>query len=257
MFELVKWYMDVVAEDGRAVFAYSAKLRWGAARVSVGSYCHRNIAGVLREESTFRPGREPAFEGGRLAWSCPRIALSGEWHAGAAPIERTLLSSERGTIDWHCLLPRARADVRVGDESLTGFGYAERLRITLPPAELPFRRLSWGRHLSSEHALVWIDWHNGPATRWIFLDGAEQPHAHLTPLGIDSLTDNRSFRFGSPAELIHRPAVTSIARLAPRLAHRIAGPLATLREHKQVARSQLLRGDRILDHGWSLYEELA
>ena len=110
MFELVKWYMDVVAEDGRAVFAYSAKLRWGAARVSVGSYCHRNIAGVLREESTFRPGREPAFEGGRLA---------------------------------------------------------------------------------------------------------------------------------------------------PRLAHRIAGPLATLREHKQVASSQLLRGDRVLDHGWSLYEELA
>ena len=37
MFELVKWYMDVVAEDGRAVFAYSAKLRWGAARVQVAS----------------------------------------------------------------------------------------------------------------------------------------------------------------------------------------------------------------------------
>ena len=56
MFELVKWYMDVVAEDGSAVVAYSAKRRWGAARVSVGSYCHRNIAGVLRGDRVLDHG---------------------------------------------------------------------------------------------------------------------------------------------------------------------------------------------------------
>jgi hypothetical protein len=145
----------------------------------------------------------------------------------------------------------------VGDVALAGFGYVERLRITLPAAELPFRRLSWGRHLSAAHALVWIDWHDRAANRWIFLDGVDQPRARLTPEGVDDLEGGRSLRRGAPAELIGRPAVASIARLAPRLAHRVVGPLATLREHKQVAASQLLEGTRVLDDGWSLYEELA
>jgi hypothetical protein len=257
MFELVKWYMDVVAEDGSALFAYAGRLRWGAARLSVASLCHRDTAGLVREDSTFRPGRSPAFDGGRLTWSCKRIALEGEWVADSAPIERTLFDDERGAIEWHCLLPRARAAVRVGDVALAGFGYVERLRITLPAAELPFRRLSWGRHLSERHALVWIDWHDRAANRWTFLDGVDQPRARLTAQGIDDLEGGRSLRRGAPVELIARSAVASIARLAPRLAHRVVGPLATLREHKQVAASHLLEGTRALDDGWSLYEELA
>jgi hypothetical protein len=257
MFELVKWYMDVVAEDGTALFAYAAKVRWGAVRMSAASFCHRDAAGVVHEESTLRPGGTPTSEGERIAWSCGRIGIEGEWVADAEPIERTLFSDARGVIEWHCLMPRARAGVRVGDAALHGMGYAERLRVTLPPAEFPFRRLSWGRHLSRAHALVWIDWHDRDADRWIFLDGVEQPHARLSPQGIDGLDGGRSLRRGAPVELVDRPAMSSIARLAPRLAQRVAGPLATLREHKRVAASQLLRGDRVLDAGWSLYEELA
>ena len=256
MFELIKWYMDVVSEDGSALFAYSARVRWGAARLSVGSVCHLSACGRVSEERTLRPGRSPVFEDGRLAWSCGHIGLSGTWVATAAPIERTLIDDYRGAIEWQCLAPRACARVRVGDVELHGFGYVERLRITLPLAELPFQRLSWGRHLSSEHALVWIDWHDGPANRWIFLDGVKQANARLTPHFIDGLDGGRSLRRGASFDLIERPAVASVARLAPRLVHRVAGPLATMREHKQVAESRLFEGTHALDDGWSLYEEL-
>jgi hypothetical protein len=257
MFELVKWYLDVVAEDGSALFAYSARLRWGSVRLSLASYCHRDAGGCVREAHTLRPGDAPLLDDWRLSWSCPRIAIAGEWIADATPIERTLVSDARGAIEWHCLMPRARSAVRAGAATVHGMGYAERLRITLPPAELPFRRLSWGRHLSDEHALVWIDWHDRLADRWIFLDGVQQPQARVTPRGIDGLDGGRSLRFGASVDLIDRPAVASVARLAPRLAQRVAGPLATLREHKQVATSNLREGNRVLDHGWSLYEELA
>jgi hypothetical protein len=257
MFEVIKWYMDVVSEDGSALFAYSARVRWGAARVSVGALCHLTACGRVNEERTLRPGRSPAFDNGKLAWSCGHMGLSGTWVATAAPIERTLIADDRGAIEWQCFAPRARAQVRVGDVALRGLGYVERLRITLPPAELPFQRLSWGRHLSSTHSLVWIDWHDGPANRWVFLDGVKQANARLTPHFIDGLDGGRSLRRGASFDLIERPAVASVARLAPRLAHRVAGPLATMREHKRVAESRLFEGTHALDHGWSLYEELA
>src|ERR1035437_8108010 len=257
IFELVKWYMDVVADDGSALFAYSARVRWGAVRVSVGSLCHLSAAGVVSEEHTLRPGRSPQFEDGRLAWSCGHLGLSGEGVATSAPIQCTLFDDERGAIEWHCLAPRASAKVRVGDVALRGHGYVERLRITRPPAELPFQRLSWGRHLSEQHALVWIDWHDDAANRWIFLDGVEQVHARLTPHRIDGLDGGRSLRRGDSFDVIERPALSSIARFAPQLAHRVAGPLATMREHKRVASSRLFQGIRVVDDGWSLYEELA
>src|ERR1019366_9362358 len=244
IFELVKWYMDVVAEDGSALFAYSARVRWGAVRVSVASVCRMSAGGTVCDESTVRPGRSPAFEGGRLAWASKGIGLSGEWITNSAPIERTLFEDERGAIEWHCLAPRARARVSVGDVALHGLGYVERLRITLPPTELPFQRLSWGRHLSAEHALVWIDWHDDAVRRWIFLDGVQQVSARLAPHGIDGLDGGRSLRWGASIDLIDRPAVASIVRLAPRLAHRVVGPLATMREHKQVAQSRLFEGTR-------------
>jgi hypothetical protein len=77
MFELVKWYMDVVAEDGSALFAYSARVRWGAVRVSVASLCQRSAAGVVREASTLRPGRSPVLGAGRLVWKCAPIGVQG------------------------------------------------------------------------------------------------------------------------------------------------------------------------------------
>jgi hypothetical protein len=249
--------MDVVAEDGSALFAYSARVRWGAVRVSVASVCHLTAGGVVSDERTLRPGRAPVFEDKRLAWSCAGLGLSGKWIADSAPIERTLFDDERGAIEWHCLAPRARARVLFGDVPLRGFGYVERLRITLPPAELPFQRLSWGRHLSGEHAVVWIDWHDGGAHRWFFVDGVPQANAQLTPLGIVGLDGGRSLKCGVKFDMIERPAAATIARLAPRLAHRLVGPLATMREHKVVASSRLFEGTKAVDDGWSLYEELA
>ena len=35
MFTLTKWYLDLVTDDGLAVVAYSARLRWGL--ISTGS----------------------------------------------------------------------------------------------------------------------------------------------------------------------------------------------------------------------------
>ena len=57
---------------------------------------------------------------------------------------------------------------------LRGLGYAEHLSMTIPPWRLPIDTLRWGRFLSPERSVVWIDWQKeGDGRTWIFVDGTE------------------------------------------------------------------------------------
>ena len=70
-------------------------------------------------------------------------------------------------VDWHCVLPRGP----VSAGAFNGLGYAEHLRLTIPPWRLPIRTLRWGRFLSPRNSLVWIDWQGGFTSRTLFLNG--------------------------------------------------------------------------------------
>lgn len=219
MFLLVKWYLDLVTDDGTALWAYSARLRWGALRLSYASVC-RSVPGArLDEAATIR---------GVVA---PRL-------------------------DWLCQMPRARATVRWGDSTYVGLGYVESLRLTIPPGRPPFRTLRWGRHLSDRHALVWIEWEGGDPQRWVWLDGSEQRDARLTADGIAALDRGCELRLGSSRDLCDRPVVGSLARFLPAVARRAAGPLGSMREHKQLSRSSLLAPGQAPDLGWAIHEEV-
>jgi hypothetical protein len=45
-----------------------------------------------------------------------------------------------------------------------------------------------------------------------------------------------------------------VADVLPALARRVAGPLAGMREHKEVARSSIVTAGRALDDGWTVRE---
>lgn len=172
-FELSKWYLDAVSESGEVFIGYRANLRWRRLAIS---YASALTAGAreARTRSAVRPGKEPDFFEGALAWAEPKLAVAAAWRAAARPISRTLYESPEGAVQWHCRPPSARAEVACDGVVLRGFGYAEHLSMTLPPWRLPIDTLRWGRFLSPEHSVVWIDWEkNGDDRTWIFLDGVE------------------------------------------------------------------------------------
>jgi hypothetical protein len=207
------------------------------------------------ERTSLGEAASPEFANGRLSWTSATLGLHGEWRALDAPIALTLLASRAGNIEWLCAVPCARAAVVTPGARYEGLGYAERLRLTLPPWALPFRTLRWGRHASDRHALVWIEWDGEQPMRAAWLDGEPQPSARVVASGVAGLTNQRELRWHGGRDLSRRPVDATVARAAPALAARVAGRLATMQEHKQLSPSSLIDAGGVpIDRGWAIHE---
>jgi hypothetical protein len=256
MFQLTKWYLDLVTNSGDVLVGYSVECRLGAAGFRYASLLHAPLDAAAAERTTLRGARAPALDGNRLRWHVPRLRLDGAWEEVGRPLQQTLLDGPQGRIDWHCHFPRARVTARFEDSILAGMGYAEQLRVTCPPWELPFRSLRWGRHLSDEHEVVWIEWGQGFDRRWIWLDGREEPGAQLETRGISGLSGGHTLQFEDRRVVRDRRVLETVGRMLPGLLQERLGPLAGMRERKWLTRSALRRQDTILDRGWTLHEEV-
>ncbi len=256
MFTLAKWYLDVVSESGDAFIGYAARVRTGPISVDYGATLLAPAQGPAREASVVRRVDFPRLDGGILDWDCRSLDVRGQWVRESPPIQRTLARWSTGAIRWSCLLPRSRATVRCGGQVLTGWGYAERLCLTVTPWSLPFHSLRWGRHVSDRHGAVWIDWDGADRRCWAWIDGA--------PITIDRFDDTGAPRLelGSSLELTNtrtlrdRSVLGSLADTLPGPMLRLAGPLGRMREHKRLARSSLHCDDGPIDRGWTIYEEV-
>lgn len=256
MFALTKWYLDLVTDDGLALVAYSARLRWGPLRLGYSALLRSAPGQAPLDTASIRRSEVPHLDLDLIAWRSIPLGLVGSWHREAAPIDATLLETADGEIRWNCRMPRARARVTCGTETWLGRGYAETLRLTIVPNRLPFRILRWGRHLSDRHAVVWIEWEGDSCRRWVWLDGVEQPGARLTPTGLD-LGDGRTVRFAESRDLRNRPVGAGLSPVAPPVRRRLVGSLGGMREHKLLSRSTLISADGgPMDAGWAIHEEV-
>ncbi len=93
-----------------------------------------------------------------------------------------LLETAEGSITWDCRLPCAEARIELEAAGrLSGLGYAEQLTSSVKPWRLPFDELRWGRFLSPEHAVTWIEWGGEEPRRWVFHNGLEISDATIGP----------------------------------------------------------------------------
>jgi hypothetical protein len=168
--ELVKWYLDVTTPDGRCAILYAARLRLLGRALALHGATWLD-GGRVRTRWSVLPARSPRRDGGRLHFRSAPLRVSAEVEPIDAPHAARLLQGPAGLVDWECHVPRGRARIRVGDVLFEGPGYAERLRITVPPGDLPIRALRWGRLLSATGGLVWIAWEGPAPIRLALRDG--------------------------------------------------------------------------------------
>ena len=254
MFLLDKWYLDLVTTRGDVVIAYAARLRWGAVRAAFASILVSECDGPRFERKAVRGVESPQRDRDDITWNSRVLHAHGRWCRGAAPLRRTLASTPKGSIRWTCLMPRAMATVQVGDATYTGLGYVERLRLTLPPGELPFRVLRWGRHISDRHALIWIDWCDAEHHQWVWLDGSEQLDTLVTEAGATGLAGGAELCMEEARAIVSADVVGRLSDVLPAVARRLAGPIGRMREHKEVGRSSIRSAGHALDHGWTVRE---
>jgi len=169
-FSLTKWYLDVVGERQDVYIGYWLALAWHNLRLQGHHQLLRTAHDGVSSHGGLGVLPPPDVEGdGRVRWQSD--GATGLWTAAADSIGATLFQSELGEIRWQCLMPKARSEVHLSDRSIHGWGYVERIDMTVPVWSLPFERLYWGRCHTANHYLVWIQtsgassqslaWHNG------------------------------------------------------------------------------------------------
>lgn len=249
-----KWYLDLVSHDGTAVASYVIGVRWQTLDLRYAACLVSTPSAPPVERHTFSALPWPTFADGHLTWTAESLGVRGQWRALDAPIARRLLSVPAGAIEWSCLVPRGDATIVTAAGTFEGLGYAERLQLTLPPWAMPFRLLRWGRHLSDRHALVWIEWDGDPSMHAVWLDGEPQNSARVDASGVVGLDGQRALHW-RPGRDLTRRAVAGVVARAPSLAARVAGRLASMREHKQLSPSSIVDANgRALDRGWTVHE---
>jgi hypothetical protein len=251
-FLLSKWYLDCVTDEGSAFIGYAASLSWRGLSLNYSSLLlHRSSEGATTK-TALQGFSAPEVTGTLVRWSSPRLGVAGTWEADARAFRRRLFESAEGGIEWECLQPRARAEVSVGGLRLEGLGYAERLKVTLPPWRLPFEELRWGRFLSDVDALVWVNWRGAHALDLVLHNGVCVRGA---PLADHELSAGRARLALGESALLREGSLGETALSGVPGARRFF-PLRILRtrECKWLSRGVLTKPDAEESAGWAIHE---
>ncbi len=169
-FQLRKWYLDCVTDNGDAAIAYFADTSWHGVRLVYSSLL-TSQARKLTQRTAIGGRPSIATEADSMEVRIPRLKVEGQWLRRAPTFEKTVFHSKEGTVHWQCLQPKSEARVQIGADRIEGLGYAECLTLTIPPWKLPLQTLRWGRFVSRGESLVWIDWAGPYSMRLVLRDG--------------------------------------------------------------------------------------
>lgn len=252
-FLLAKWYLDCVSENGDVAIVYVAHLRWNKLSVHYASLLTaRN--GHVAFVSSLRKCLLPQPERDTTTLSLPHLGIEGTWQGLRTPVQRSVFCSQEGSVNWHCHQPMSQVDLLLpGATRIAGVGYAECLTLSVLPWKLPLEELHWGRFLSGQHAIVWIDW-RGPH-KWctVIHNGEEREVASLTESGMRfaetgtvlDLDRGLVLRGGKLGQTVFA-GVSRLSRLLPR-------NFLSVEEHKWRSRA-VLRTGNVTAPGWAIHE---
>jgi len=252
-FLLSKWYLDCVADDGELFIAYVASLKWQGVSINYSSTLHRQADGQTETNTSLREASVPHQAGAFVEWRSAHLNVGGTWRARAEPVQRVLLETETGSLEWNCLQPCAAAEIRIGNEpQLSGLGYVEHLTLSIPPWNLPIEELRWGRFLSPTDVLVWIDWRGAKPLQLVFHNGNQIEGASISDDGLAG----GEFVLNLEEKVIVRegPLVKTALSMIPGVGRIF--PLRVLRTHecKSLSRGTLKTTAGGVASGWTIHE---
>lgn len=245
--------MDCVSDNGDVFIGYMATLHWRKIALSYSSILLHPRNGVTRTATSLRTGATPVVSTSATRWTSRALGVEGTWQAVDRPVQRTLVETEAGSIDWRCEHPRAHAEIVLADGNrITGPGYVEHLAMSLPPQRLPIDELRWGRFLSDTDSMVWIDWRGPRPMSLVVHNGVALDAPVVTDSGVVSAT-------GTPVLTLHDHQVlregallkTALASV-PGIDRLFPARLRQTYECKWCSRGTLHTGDPA--NGWAIHE---
>ena len=174
---------------------------------------------------------------------------TASWVRRDAELRATVFQSDEGSVDWRCAIPKGDASMN----GVRGLGYVERLRMTIAPWKLPIRTLRWGRYLTPNTTLIWIDWQGPFTTRIVFFNGGRVGAGPLDDGGL--LLDNGVRISFDRATVVRQGTLGSTVFAAVPGLHRIApARMFRVEECKWKSRARLQAPEGPAEEGWCIHE---
>ncbi len=191
-----------------------------------------------------------------INWSSPALKVDGHWVALAPAIERDFMKTQGGVLEWRCLQPHARVSIQMDrNHHLEGLGYVERMDLSIPPWKLPINKLRWGRFLSEQDTLVWIDWDGDDGSRvHLFFNGTEIRDCFIDDTGI-SFDHGRAALVLSDRSVLREGALVSTAlSMIPGINKLFSKKILQTYECKWLSKGRLTVDNAPPREGWAIHE---
>ncbi len=230
-------------------------MRWGLLAVPYAAALFEPGDERARERYSIRGCAAPSVQDDGLRWNCGRLGLRAAWTAAGIPaIQQVLLETTEGSVTWRCHLPRAHARIDLaGTGQLSGLGYVEQLTLSVKPWRLPLEELRWGRFLSTEDAVTWIEWRGREPRQWVFHNGAELRGASIGTERVELPGDGGIIELRDAVVLREGRLASTALRAIPGASLWLPAGIRNAHESKYLARGTLTTSTRS-SSGWAVHE---
>jgi len=257
-FYLNKWFLDFVSESGETLIFYAAELTWKKFKVPYTSWLHYNKSSGIKQGARFRNLNFPEINETSINWKDKKFEISGKWEALSVPLNAKLFDSDEGFLDWNCLQPIANVEIEFKGKIYKGYGYVENLKLTVAPWKIPMQELRWGRFLSTEFQIVWIEIKDVSKQQWLWINGERIDNVVIDDnyLAISSknirLEMDRAVVLESGKKIME--VVKDIINFIPGFNKAMPIKFLTADENKWLSHGKLFQNNELVADGWAIHE---
>jgi hypothetical protein len=252
-FQLKKSYLDLTDKEGNCFIVYQAEIRSFLLKLTYSGLISCGSGTTASELSSIRRNHV-LTEGRTIALSNNGLNLAGRWGPSLCN-KRAFAWYEPGTgrLEWSCHHPKAATMIRLNGKSFRGYGYAETITMNFKPSRLPLSELRWGRFLSRDNVVIWIEWKGRQPLNLVFHNECEHHDAMISENGLSFGNNEFRLRFTDPVS-VRSGKLESVVRHIPVLRLLFRKSILNSVEKKFKSPTILEKNNMVLDSGWSLYE---
>lgn len=257
-FRLEKWFLDCVTEDGNCFIIYATELIWSRWHITFSSLLNYHISNGLFYKSKIGNGHFPEKINQEISWRDKYFKISGIWKGKSESLHETLFENKTGCLNWNCYQPLANVSINFNKNKYDGFGYIEKLTLNTVPWNIPMDELRWGRFLSKEFHIVWIEYKKEQTNQWVWVNGEKIENWDISDTHLHNKSKQIRLLFGEKAILEKEKKILNVLKSLSKYlpGFRRIIPLKFLRadEKKWLNKSALTINDEIVCQGWTIHE---
>ena len=170
-FHLDKMYFDCIDDNGNCFIIYWACLKFYWIKIHYSGCIYSDENGKSTEKSSFVKIPKPTLKN-ELNFNHKKLGFSILFKQIDNEITSNLYKvNEYEKVVWHCHHPKTHSEIVFLNNKYVGIGYSETLYLSIKPWKLPIDELRWGRYLSNDNSIVWINWKGKYPVNQLYLNG--------------------------------------------------------------------------------------